>query len=79
MLNSSTPGKMPPKQTSPVDTRYNITIPLLDKFKHTHPLKFHPQQCVYTDGSFILPTKNSEGQIEGNTAMYIAPTIIHKY
>ena len=35
---------------------------------HIHLLKFHPKQCIYTDGSFIPPTKNSKGQIEGNIA-----------
>ena len=39
-----------------------------DIYKHIHPLKFPPQQSVYTDGSFIPPTKNAEGQIVGNTA-----------
>ena len=44
------------------------TTPLPTKYNHIHPLKFHPHQCIYTDGSFIPPTKNSAGNIEGNTA-----------
>ena len=41
-------------------------IPIPNKYEHIHPLKYHPQQCIYTNGSFIPPTKNIEGLIEGN-------------
>ena len=44
------------------------TTPLPTVYNHIHPLKYPPQQCIYTDGSFIPPSKNSEGQIVGNTA-----------
>ena len=43
------------------------TPPLPPTYYHVHPLKYQPQQCIYTDGSFIPPSKNSEGQIVGNT------------
>jgi ribonuclease HI len=59
--------KNAPKTTPPQIINTNI-IPLPSTFTHTYPLKFHPQQCTYTDGSFIPPTINSEGHIEGNTA-----------
>ena len=49
-------------------TNNHITIPLPNTYTHMHPPKFPPQQCIYTGGSFIPPTKNSEGQIVGNTA-----------
>lgn len=42
--------------------------PLPANFYHTHLHKYHPQQCIYIDGSFIPPTKNTEGLIEGNTS-----------
>ena len=57
-INNNTP---PPQTTIP-----QITLP--DKYYHQHHHKYHPQQCIYTDGSFIPPTKNSEGQIVGDTA-----------
>ena len=43
------------------------TPPLPPTYNHIHTLKYHPQQCIYTDESFIPPSKNSEGQIVGNT------------
>ena len=52
------------KYPIPINTS---TTPLLAKYYHIHPLKYHPQQCVYMDGSFIPPTENAKGQIEGNT------------
>jgi ribonuclease HI len=58
--------KCPKNQHYP-NHKHNI-IPLPNTFKNTYPPEFHLQQCTYTDGSFIPPTKNSEGQIEGNTA-----------
>ena len=49
-------------------TQINTQItPLPAKYYHIHPLNYHPQQCIYMDGSFIPPTKNAKGQIEGNT------------
>ena len=54
--NTLTPKTIPPTTLS---TRYYRQL----------PLKYHPQQCIYTYGSFTPPpSKNSEGQIEGNTA-----------
>ena len=55
-----------PKTNPPPEN--SKTTPLPTKYHHTHPLKFHPRHCIYTDGSFIPPTKNSKGQIEGNIA-----------
>jgi DNA-directed RNA polymerase subunit L len=49
-------------------TQITTTRPLPVTYYIQHPIKYHPQQCIYTDGSFIPPTKNLEGQIEGNTA-----------
>jgi ribonuclease HI len=49
-------------------TNNPINTPIPPIYACIYPLKFPPQQCVYTDGSFIPPTKNSEGQIVGNTA-----------
>ena len=43
-------------------------MPLPTKYHHQHPLKYHPQQCIYIDGSFIPPYKNPKGQIKGYTA-----------
>jgi hypothetical protein len=59
---------MPQKSISPKPCINTNIISLPNTFKHTYPLKFHPQHCTYTDGSFIPPTKISEGQIEGNIA-----------
>ena len=59
------------KITSKNNTHTTKTItpmPLPTIYHHQSPLKYHPQQCIYTDGSFIPPSKNSERQIEGNTA-----------
>ena len=42
--------------------------PLPTKYYYSHPLKYHPQQSIYTDGSFIPPTKYVEGRMKGNTA-----------
>ena len=58
---------MPLKQTPP-PIKDTSTTPLPTKYNHIHPLKFQSQQCIYTDGSFIPPSTNPEGQIEGNTA-----------
>jgi hypothetical protein len=41
---------------------------LSTKYYHQHHPKYHPQQCMYTDGSFVPPTRNSGGQIEGDIA-----------
>ena len=54
--------------TTPHTTTSTLPLPLPPTYNHIHPLKFHPQHCIYTDGSFIPPSKNSEGQIVGNTA-----------
>ena len=46
-----------PKTTS---SPKNInTTPLPIKYNHVYPLKLYPQQCIYTDGSFIPPSKIS--------------------
>ena len=65
MLNSPPPGKLLPKQASPM-LETTPQYPYQTN-SDTHPLKFHPQQCIYMDISFIPPTTNSEGMIEGNT------------
>lgn len=57
-----------PKATPPPPLTNYKTTPLPNQYNHIHSLKFHPQKCTYTDGSIIPPSKNSEGQIEGNTA-----------
>ena len=57
--------KTAPKNHTP---NINITLPLPSAYTHIHPLKYHQQQCIYTDESFIPPSENSEGQIIGNTA-----------
>ena len=60
------------KNASKVNTTtQNITTPISPlpiTYSHTHSLKYPPQQCMYTDRSFIPPSKNSEGQIIGNIA-----------
>ena len=55
------------------------TTPLPIKYYHTHPLKYLPPQCIYTDGTFIPPTKNAEGLIIGNTtrSRVYSPNNIH--
>jgi hypothetical protein len=45
-----------------------LTTHLPSTYNHTYPVKYHPQQCIYREGSFISPSKNVEGQIVGNTA-----------
>jgi hypothetical protein len=59
--------KNSPNNNTPI-TRITPSITIPAKYYHQHPLKYHPQQCIYTDGSFIPPSKIYEGQIEGNTA-----------
>jgi hypothetical protein len=43
-------------KTHPPPANYKTT-PIPTKYYHTHALKFHPQHCIYTDGSFIPPIK----------------------
>ena len=44
--------KIAPK-VSTTQTINTQIIPLPNGFKHKHPFKYHPKQCIYTDGSFI--------------------------
>ena len=39
----------------------NILIPTLPTFEIKPALKFPPQYCYYTDGSFIPPKKTRDG------------------
>ena len=43
------------------------TIPIPTNYNCIYPLKFHPQQCLCTNKSFIF-INGSEGQLKGNTA-----------
>ena len=52
------------KHPSPLDILATL---LPTKYNHIHFLKLHPQHSIYTYGSFSPFTKNSEGQMEGNT------------
>jgi hypothetical protein len=67
-VKTSKAWKIAPKTTAPTQINTPKT-PLPNNYNHIHPLRYHPQQieCIYTDGSFIPPTKNSKGNIEGNT------------
>ena len=49
----------PKTDIPPINT---ITTSLPTKYNHIHSLIFHLQHCTYTNGSFIPPTKNPEGQ-----------------
>ena len=62
---STTWKNAPINNTLPPTTLSQITLSA--KYHHQHPRKYHPQQCIFTDGSFIPPTKNLEGQIVGGT------------
>jgi hypothetical protein len=66
-------------ENAPTKKIPQITLPI--KYYHQHHPKYHPQQCMYIDGSFIPPTRNSEGHIEGDIARheYIAPTKTSAY
>ena len=66
-IKFSNTWKNTPKNNIPT-TRNIPPITLPTKYYHQQPLKYHPQQCIYIDGSFIPPSKNSEGQIKGNMA-----------
>ena len=44
----------------------NPTQPLPIELYHTHPIKFKPQQCIYTDGSFIPLDENGIGNTKGS-------------
>ena len=52
------------KHLSPLNI---LTTSLPTRYNHVHILKLHPQHHIYTYKSFIPPTKNFEGQMEGNT------------
>ena len=54
--------------TPPPPIKDTSTTPLPTKYNHLHPLKFQPQQYIYTGGSFIPPSTNPKDRIEGNTA-----------
>ena len=56
---------MPPKQT-PHSNEQPYNTPTNQIQPHPSP-SFPPTTMHLHDGSFIPPTKNSEGQIEGNT------------
>ena len=64
-VKTSKAWKEAPKTTMSTPTNIH-QIPIPNKYEHIHPLKYHPQQCIYTNRSFIPPTKNIEGLIEGN-------------
>ena len=66
MLNFPLPGKLLPKSALP-----KIKIPKSPPYHtnlSTNTLKYQPQQCIYTDGSFIPPSITPEGLVEGNIA-----------
>ena len=63
---SNTWKNAPIINTTPPKTIPHLNLPI--KYYNQHHPKYRPQQCIYTDGSFIPPTKNSEGRIEGDIA-----------
>ena len=56
----------PTNNILPPTSILQTTLPT--KYHHQHQHNYPPHQCIYTNGSFIPPTKNSEGQIVGGTA-----------